>query len=414
MLKFLRIFGLAVAILIGLFIIERGIVPYFSSNKDEEIAQKQFDELVMPIVRIKGGVELPGGRQARWTGSGVIVYSKENTTNSGFDTYVLTCNHVVEKPVFAADSGPSNGPWGPPPKISGWTYGVDYVELFNPDGSSRKVQGYVTAQSNNNIFTMNEDGDLVVKVTGEETDEFGLKAGEDLALVRLETTEKLPTVKMMPRASIDKLRRFFGARVVGCSLGGRPYNTVGEITILQDDYMSVSAQFVPGNSGGAAYLDKTHEFLGITNAGPNGVWHMGLIRPLKRIYDWMDKGGYAFIYNPTTPDKIRIGTLAKDLDLHVAEETAEKNALVSAVRRLEAQSKSASQNIQDVTRKAEDLQKQVDFLTEKVAKLDVIRERVYLIISAILTGNSKTLVPSKATPPVKVGDKFPPNVPYRP
>jgi len=369
MLKFLRIFGLATTIFVGLFLVERGVLPYFSGNKDEEIAQRQFDELVLPIVRIKGGVELPDGRSAKWTGSGVIVYSKENTTNSGFDTYILTCNHVVEMPVFSKDSAPSNSPYGPPPKISGWAYGVDYVELFNPDGTSRKVQGYVVAQSNNNLFETNTDGELVVKTKGEPA-EYGQGAGEDLALVRLETTEKMPTVKMMPRANIEKLRRFFVARVVGCSLGGRPYNTVGEITVLQDDYMSVSAQFVPGNSGGAAYLDKTHEFLGITNAGINPIWHMGLIRPLKRIYDWMDTTGHSFIYNSSILDKVRVATLARDFDRNVAVKKDELQSLIRAVRVLESQNKTTSQDIQKVTQKTDNIQKIVETIVEKVRKIE--------------------------------------------
>lgn len=394
MIKTVRIIALAVAVLLGLFIVDRGVLPMFSSS-DEQIAQKQFNELVMPIVRIKGGVELPDGRKARWTGSGVIVYSRENANRSGFDTYLLTCNHVVEKPVFDDAAAAPSSPWERP-KISGWAYGVDYVELFNADGSSRKVQGFVTAQSNNNIFDMNADGDLVVKATGDEKDEFGLTAGEDLALVRLVTAEKLPTVKMMPRANIDKLRRFFGARVVGCSLGGRPYNTVGEITVLQDDYMSVSAQFVPGNSGGAAYLDKTHEFLGITNAGPNGVWHMGLIRPLKRIYDWMDKGGYTFIYDPSAPSQ---ATVARDFDKYIADQKAEKDALKLQVKRLTLAIRALAPKAQDLEARTDQIQQQVDFLMEKVTKLEVLKEKVAIIIGQILTGNKNILLPTKGKAP---------------
>jgi hypothetical protein len=367
MIKTFRICVITAAALLVLCIANQGIAPLFRSS-DEVIAQKQFDELVMPIVRIKGGVELPDGRHARWTGSGVIVYSKANVNGSGFDTYILTCNHVVEKPVFDENPPSANsGPWGPPPKIAGWAYGVDYVELFNPDGSSRKVQGYVTAQSNNNFFEMNEDGDLVVKVTGDEKDEFGLTAGEDLALVRLVTTEKMPAVKMMPRANIEKLRRFFGARVVGCSLGGRPYNTTGEITVLQDDYMSVSAQFVPGNSGGAAYLDKTHEFLGITNAGPNGVWHMGLIRPLKRIYDWMDKGGYTFIYDPAAPTAQ--ATVTRDSDKYTTTIREERDALQKQMRFLTRAVQSLFRINEEATRKANDLSVKAQGLETQVTDL---------------------------------------------
>jgi hypothetical protein len=373
--------------------------------REAAVAQKQFDELVLPVVRIKGGVDLPDGRHARWTGSGVVVFSKPNSSAFGFTTYVLTCNHVVEKPVFSEDIPLPVGPWGPPPKIERFIYGVDYVELFNADGTSRKVQGYVVAQSNNNLFEINKDGDLMVKANGD--DKFGYKPGEDLALVRLETVEKIPTVKMMAREDISKLRRFFPARVVGCSLGGRPYNTVGEITVLQGDYMSVSAQFVPGNSGGAAYLDKTHEFLGVTNAGPNGVWHMGLIRPLYRIYDWLESIDHAFIFDPEVAAEKRESILIRDNDLHIADLKIEKDALTKQVQTLSRVLKRLALQVQESQSRIEDLQKEVDLLLEKVATLESLKEKILQVAGQLLTGNCNVFLP----PP---GDKKSPVQPKTP
>lgn len=413
--SFGRKVGILTCLIVAFFIVVPGVVAIWrsvSDSYDEAVAQKQIDDLVMPVVRIKGGVDLPDGRVARWTGSGVVLYSKADPSAFGFVTYVLTCNHVVEKPVFDENSPPSFGFFGPPPKITGWKYGVDYVELFSPNGTSRKVSGYVVAQSNNNLFELNDDGDLVVKTKGEPAD-FDLGAGEDLALVRLETSERIPSVKMMLKEDISKLRRFFGARVVGCSLGGRPYNTVGEITVLQDDYMSVNAQFVPGNSGGAVYLDKTHEFLGITNAGPRGVWHMGMVRPLKRIYSWLDQTGHTFLYEPSVSVDIRDSIVVRDRDLHIADVKKEKEDQDKLIRQLSRAVKKLSEAVPALEKQSEDLQKQVDFLTEKVAVLDCIRERFALLARAVFN-YKEPVVPKNTGISGKSGVRYPPPRPGGP
>lgn len=375
---------------------------------DVAVVQQQYDELVKPIVRIKGSAQLPDGRTARWTGSGVIVYSQPNEIGAGFDTYILTCNHVVEVPIFdKSASSESTGPWGPTAKVTGFKYEVEYVEIFNPDGTSRKVGGQVVLQSNNNVFLQNKDGDIVVE-TGDVTDEeTGQKAGEDLALVRLNTVENLPQVKMMQKSDIDKLRVFFKARVVGCSLGGRPYHTFGEITVLQNGYMSVNAQFVPGNSGGAAYLDSTHEFIGITNAGPNPVWHMGLIRPLQRIYAWMDKGGYTFIYDKLFDTDKRLQVLRADRDRPVVaqeqqiKELSSKTDILIArflqlVEVVRGQDKSIAdlrtqcdvlqKSIQDITKTLEDISKCAvppEIIEELSGKLNATNLAILNIIETI-------------------------------
>ncbi len=299
--------------------------------------------MVRPIVRLKGRAELSNGREAKWTGSGVVVYSEPNETKSGFDTYVLTCNHCVEVPIFDETKSSEFGL-----ALKGFKYEVDYIQIFNPDNTSRKVMGFVVGQTNNNVFAMNDDGDLVVKTDDTSKDpETGQGAGDDLALIRLNTIEKIPSVKMMPRSKIDDLRLFYKARVVGCSLGGKPYHTFGEITVLENGYMSVNAQFVPGNSGGACYLDETHEFIGITNAGPDTVWHMGLIRPLKRIYDWLDKTNHGFIYDRTISSDNKFATIASDRDNEVFANRTEKRALQAELKLVKRQLEMTQKNLNE-------------------------------------------------------------------
>lgn len=304
--KYMTTLWMSVVLVYALVVLTVTFVPTTMMD-DSDFANKKLTELVLPIVRLEGHMEAPDGTGYSWRGSGVIIYSRINENNGGFDSYVLTCNHCVEIPQIDPESEPYN------PTITGMTYGVDYIEIFNSTmQSSRKVPGVIVAHSNNNVFYTDTNGDMRISYDGEMVGDFELPSGEDLALVRLLTNERLQAVKIMNPEDIDNLQLFFKARVVGCSLGMKPYHTFGEITRLEGDYMSVNAPFVPGNSGGACYLDSTHEFIGITNAGFRSAPHMGLIRPLKHIYNWMFQNGYNWIYDESVSNQDRFNKIRSD------------------------------------------------------------------------------------------------------
>jgi len=69
-----------------------------------------------------------------------------------------------------------------------------------------------------------------------------------------------------------------------------------------------SSQIIYGNSGGAMYLaDGT--WIGVPSMVAATGWfvqvpitHMGLFIPFNRVYDWLDKEGYGFIYEKTKAD----------------------------------------------------------------------------------------------------------------
>ena len=242
-------------------------VGTFSIREYKEYQQVQFNstenmvqDLVEPIIRIKG---------KNWFGSGVLVYTKQNEQGT-WDSIVLTNNHCIQ--------------------IAPGVYGVEYIEIFRK-GSSVKVPGIVLQQSPNNEFGEGIDNPIITKAP----------AGQDLALVLI-NTDFAPSVARMPTKDLS-LKLFEKIRVVGCSLGGMPRMTDGEITILDTEYMSVNALFAPGNSGGALYLDRTHELIGITNAGINGYNWMGMCRDVKNTYKWLDKVGYSFIYDHQKSNK---------------------------------------------------------------------------------------------------------------
>ena len=328
-----------IALLVFCFFVSGVSVYSFVRNQSCQTLESKVNDLILPVVRIKGE-----SQQGQWTGSGVIIYSQPNLTGA-YDSILLTCNHCVE--------------------IGANQFGVKYVEIFNKDGTSRKVPGRVLAQTNNNTFTEDQDNPVDVNKP----------AGEDLALVLLDTQERLPTANLMSRAQLPMIELFDKVRVVGCSLGGKPYHTSGEITILDKLYMSASAQFVPGNSGGAIYLDEGHYFIGITNAGITPVWHMGLIRPLVRIYDWFDSIGYKFLYDKSAPKdaliiekdkaKFEVQQQIKYL-LGILDKINEENTQFSQ------QNKLLEEMVSVLTRKVEELQKQLEELAKIMKEVETV------------------------------------------
>ena len=276
-------------------------------NSTENMVQ----DLVEPIIRIKG---------KNWFGSGVLVYTKQNEQGT-WDSIVLTNNHCVE--------------------IAPGDYGVEYIEIFR-NGSSVKVPGVVLQQSPNNKFGDTLDNPIITAPPD----------GQDLALVLI-NTDFAPSVAHMPSKDLS-LKLFQRVRVVGCSLGGQPRMTDGEITILDKEYTSANALFAPGNSGGSIYLDSTHELIGITNAGIQGYPWMGMVRPIKDIYTWLDKVGYSFIYDQQKNNK------QIEKDLNRVEIDKKINDLLDKIHSISSESAVLKQQIETLLKEIESLKKQME------------------------------------------------------
>jgi hypothetical protein len=324
-----------------------------------------YQTFIAPVVRLSGHYTMPDGRGGSWRGSGVVVYSELNSSGTAYDSYVLTCNHCVLTPVWD-DKNPAPAP-------SSFKYAVDWLQLFSQDGSIRKITGTVVAHSENNIFQEDDNGDLVVQTDPNVKDsETGLGAGEDLALIKLDTVEKLQAAKMMPKALLSTIQLFKDVRIVGCSLGGKPYHTSGEITLIEKTYFSANAPFCPGNSGGACYLaDGT--FIGITNAGIDGYPHLGIIRPLDRIYSFLEKENHAFIFDRAIPRSEVLASIRSDLDKIAAQEKSEIEELRSTVASLKAQFNAKLQENEALCKQLAALAEEVRLMKEKISKLESSR-----------------------------------------
>jgi hypothetical protein len=70
----------------------------------------------------------------------------------------------------------------------------------------------------------------------------------------------------------------------------------------------INAPTYIGNSGGGIFDSRTHELLGIFSKiythgslRPTIVPHMGLVTPMTRVYDWMERVGYGDIVPKDAP-----------------------------------------------------------------------------------------------------------------
>jgi len=244
--------------------------------KTEKQIVSEHEELLYPVVRI---------RVFDVGGSGLIVYSKPLPDSATkYETYVMTCFHVVEK-------------------------AVKFIEKWS-DLAQRMVKREDRALVQVEVFEYEE----LSKVVGGTTYNAEIVAWDkqlDLALLKLKTTRKFYYVaKLFPKGKEDKIKLGMPAVSVGCSLGHEPLMNFGNIVSKGDmienkEYWMSTANTIFGNSGGAEFLADNHEFIGIT-AQITGIqlgfsvdiitW-MGFFVPITSIYKFWDDRYFMFLYD---------------------------------------------------------------------------------------------------------------------
>lgn len=214
--------------------------------------RSMWRELVGPVVQLAGENSV---------GSGVLLHS-EPRAEGGFRTPILTAWHVVRDIQ------------GDPPVL---TLPVP-VQIYREDGTTR-----------------HEEAKLLVH-----------DPKLDAALLEIVTEDRLEFgASLAPRSRLEAARIFDGVVAVGCPLGNDPIPTRGEIATCQHEvdgerYWMINAPTYIGNSGGGIFAADTHELLGIFSKiythgslRPTIVPHMGLVTPLSRVYEWLEREGYA-------------------------------------------------------------------------------------------------------------------------
>lgn len=253
-----------------------------TEKKTVEEIKGEHEDMIYPVVRV---------RYERVGGSGLVIYSKPTPEDKSiYESYVLTCHHVIEDAIkFIEEWSALAGR-----NIKREDRAEVQVEIFEYEGLSRLVGG-----TTYNAKIMAWDKQL------------------DIALLKIKSQRKIDYVaKMYPKGKGDKIYLGMPVCSVGCSLGHAPIINYGTITGKHDrmenkEYWMSTANIIFGNSGGAEFLKDTHEYIGIT-ARVSGVqlgfnvdiitW-MGFFVPIVSIYKFIDKQLFMFLYDPNYTSK---------------------------------------------------------------------------------------------------------------
>lgn len=231
------------------------------------------EDILYPCVRVRAGDH---------GGSGTVIYSKP-TGKGEWETYVLTCQHVVEGAVHIREKWDS---------------------LL---GRSRKIEDRDLLKVE---FFHYEFGSRAIGTHGVEAQLVLHDKDHDIALLRLrQATEGVPHVaKLFPKARAKEIQLLDRCFAVGCALLHSPIVTEGRITSLSDHiegmtYWMSDAQIIFGNSGGAIFHGERNEFIGIPARIAIAGWsdpvtHMGYFGDIERIYGLLDTWCYQFLYDP--------------------------------------------------------------------------------------------------------------------
>ncbi len=213
-------------------------------------------------------------------GSGTVIYSEK--VGNFFDTYILTCHHVVEGAVKVETKWDSVLKKDRKVEIS-----VPVIVEFFNWGSVPHGQSPLTSGAQASIVAYDQD--------------------DDVAILYLKLALRPAVAKTLPRESIEKMLVGRQVYAVGCALLNDPILTSGLLThmgsiIDSRDYWMSSAAIIFGNSGGAMFteLDGAFYFLGIPSRisvtyGGQAITHLGYFSPISRIYKFMEMQIFDFL-----------------------------------------------------------------------------------------------------------------------
>lgn len=245
----------------------------------EEIKKRHL-EIINPTVRIRA--------KKAW-GSGTVIYSEKDTKGI-YHTYVLTCHHVVADSIKI---------------VTEWDQGVG-MDVKHEKKSPVEVQFFYYE---NYSYAKGLSGSFRANIMCYDEQ-------QDIALLELEMTEKEveDVAFAIPEKAIKSIHVFDPVYACGAAMAHEPITTKGMINFMDEiiedcTYWMSCAPTIFGNSGGAVFRYSSErnrfEFIGIparitvSMAGfsSDPITHMGFFVPITRIYKFLKKNFYDFIFN---------------------------------------------------------------------------------------------------------------------
>jgi S1-C subfamily serine protease len=166
-------------------------------------------------------------------------------------------------------------------------------------------------------------------ITGRTTTDAEIVAyheKRDLAVLKLRTNRRFENVaKLLPASRAKDVHVFDPIVVVGCGLGQPPFPTHGTISgkggIVIDyfEYWMGNAPGIYGNSGGAVFLERSLELIGVPSRisvsggmfGGSPITHMMYFCPPHEITRFFKDEGLHFLYDPEHEEASDLKALAE-------------------------------------------------------------------------------------------------------
>jgi len=231
-------------------------------------------EVLHSQVRVKVG---NGG------GSGTIVYSEEGETKGEYNTYILTCHHVIEGAITVKTAWDSK-------------LGRDVKKEFRQ---------LVTVE----FFDFENKSHGEVPVTYSTNGEIvAYDQAHDMALLKLRTIKRAVSVaRLLPIDMITEIRIGSPSVAIGAALLHDPIITSGIVSHMGDEidyklYWMSTAQIIFGNSGGAMFYpsDGHYYFIGVPSridisGFSDAITHLGYFSPINRVYEFFTEQLHHFL-----------------------------------------------------------------------------------------------------------------------
>ncbi len=215
-------------------------------------------------------------------GSGTVIYSAESLDKKTYDTYVLTCHHVIDDALTVRKEWDSR---------VGRERKKEYRQLVTTE-----FFDWDNVPHGSRPLNYSADATIVA-----------YDASHDMALLKLKTIKQAPSVAALMSGD-DAKNLQIGSPVVavGAALLHDPVLTDGIITHMGDeidfkDYWMSNAQIVFGNSGGAVFAETMagYQFIGIpsrvavTWGAP--ITHLRYFSPITRVNEFFVDQLYCFL-----------------------------------------------------------------------------------------------------------------------
>jgi S1-C subfamily serine protease len=258
----------------------------------QETSVLLHEKSLYPTIRVKTD---------KATGSGTLIFTKDREEPDedgelGFSTYAITNHHVVASAIrVEKEFDPQKG---------------KYITRDYRD----RVQVEVYAYKNRSTITSR---------TTAEAEIVAYSAKRDLAILKLLTNQKFPFIaSLLPNEKSREVHVFDKIFVVGCGLGMQPFPTSGlvsakDIEIDHYPYWMGSAPAIYGNSGGAVFLGRTLDMMGVVSRisvsggmfGGSPITHMQYFCPPFEIHRFIKEQGLLFLTDPSRSEMADLRSL---------------------------------------------------------------------------------------------------------